>query len=102
MSRFKPKVVRRSEAERQKKAADFAQEQILKAAERAEIISAECRAGHHGSHTRHNYPNMPCHYRKKGGHIATTEDCSALILKAAILGMIQIYEGAHEASDQSC
>lgn len=44
MNRFKPKAVRRSEAERQKAAEDFAREQALKAAERAEISSTKCKA----------------------------------------------------------
>lgn len=101
MNRFKPKAVRRSEAERQKAAKDFAQEQALKAAERAEISSTKCRAGIHGSHTRHNCPNLPCNYYKKEGHITTTQDCPALMRKEVIPRTTQSYEGAHEASEQT-
>ncbi|KAH8787781.1 hypothetical protein F5883DRAFT_656987 [Diaporthe sp. PMI_573] len=101
MNRFKPKAVRRSEAERQKAAKDFAREQAWKAAEMAENISAKCRAGIHGSHTRHNCLNMPCNYCKKEGHTATTEDWPAFMRKEAIPVTKQSYEGAHEAADQT-
>lgn len=101
MNRFKPKFVRRSEAERQKVAQDFGQKQALEDAERAESSSAQCRAGTHGPHTKHSCPHLPCNYCKKEGYIATTKDRPALMHKEAILGTKKGYEGAHEDSDQT-
>lgn len=76
---FQPKPVRRSEAGRRQLAEDYQNQEKLQLEEEQERQRASCEEGCHGSHRRHDCPNMPCNYCKTEGH--TTPNCPGLARK---------------------
>lgn len=68
LSKFKPRAIRRSAADRHRLQREF--EARVHEADRER--RAACEQGQHGSHKRRDCPNMPCTSCKKDGHAAPT------------------------------